>query len=70
MPDYDFNKKVPISVTDFTQAVADAMKTEPFASMAREVPGIEAVFFSFNARVGRFLFEERTMVEKSNGKNH
>ena len=63
MPDYDLNKKVRISGTDFTQAVADAMKTEPYASMAREVPGIEAVFFSFNARVGRFLFEERIRVE-------
>lgn len=62
MIDYDLNKKVPISGAEFSQAVAATMKTEPFSSMAVEIPGIEAVFFSFNARVGRFLFEERTRV--------
>ncbi|HBD40447.1 MAG TPA: hypothetical protein DC035_02030 [Lachnospiraceae bacterium] len=64
MPDYDFNKKVPISGTDFTKAVADAMKTEPFASTINETYGIEKVFFAFGARVGSILFEERIMVEK------
>lgn len=48
----------------FSQAVVDAMKTEPFASMANKIGGIEVVFFSFSARVGRILFEERTRVEK------
>lgn len=64
MSDWDLDKKVPISASEFTDAVADAMRTEPFASMANEIGGIEAVFFSFSARVGRILFEERTRVEK------
>lgn len=64
MPDYDLNKKVPISADDLSRAIVRAMKTEPFASIINETYGIEKVFFVFGARVGSILFEERIRVEK------
>lgn len=56
MPDYDLNKKVPISADDLSRAIVRAMKTEPFASTINETYGIEKVFFVFGARVGSILF--------------
>lgn len=70
MLDYDWNKKVPISATEFSQDVADAMKTEPFASLIKGTCGIEEVFISFSARVASILFEEKIRSEKSNGRNY
>lgn len=56
---YDFDKEVSITVHEFTGAVATAMHTEPYASMAKEVEGIENVFFAFSSRVAGILFEGR-----------